>query len=97
MTGKDNRLVDTAKQFYPNCTVHEFRAAVSEEMGCNGVPELWTEPAFRHAWHDDEGEATEDEAEDGHDNTTSEFRSDLSCILAASEEACTSPMAKTNY
>ena len=37
VTGKDNRLVDTAKQFYPNLLVHGFWAAVSQEIVRNGV------------------------------------------------------------
>ena len=38
--GKDNRLVDTAKQFYPGLTVHEYWAAVSQELVRNGVPKV---------------------------------------------------------
>ena len=65
-------------------------------MGCNGVPKLWIEQAFHQAWHGDAGEAAEYETEDGHDNTTSNVRPDLSCILAASQAACTSPMARND-
>ena len=97
MTGKVNRSVDTADQFYPHVIVHEFWAAVSEEMVRNSVPNLRIEQAFRHVWHGDEGEAAADATKHGHENTTSEVSPDLSCIPAASEAAGTSPMAKHDF